>query len=619
MTKAIQQNGRIENINGLKFYEQDVLMCSYIYSDDVKINVSIDYRNPGFGIIFAECNGDNISRYSNINLIRIGDLEWSLIKIKNGEQAVINNGSTPLQSSFDEENILNLTISKSGRYIKLYSDQKEILKSSIGDELGKYNIGFYSNSENTIISADVYEKKPQDWITNIENSNGGRVSFKRDTILFENGDGYIESEQQKIKLKAGKYWIDFTAKEVNKNLDIKYYIFESEYDNLEIDPCKKNIVNYDDNSFTLEEDTEVNILFQCSSGEISNISIKDDINQSYVSNSGCEAETKDGSKVIVNLDNIKKITWIGCINNIPTYKINEEAPYYIIKYGDNKYTYSMLSMSLNKEYSFSFLKNDKNKWQLEIKNEGTVFFYEFDTLEKTMEFFYNISGYAKDIIVTTLDGIEINILLQKNYKKYVPIEIESPIIVTDENNSPFDLSSDYRYIETNGKYIFTNWCREYFNGQAKTIFTEKNILDGVDSVILYGIKDDIDIDKIYNISNDKVIHDISTFSKKYDIISSEYYDVTGNSIELAEKITDMKYKYYIVDYLKSDSYCINIAKDNNDNDIYEVDISTSNEKFITLYDMTKDGQIKHYKIIDNISPIDDYFISVKKREDGEDF
>lgn len=306
MTKAIQQNGRIENINGLKFYEQDVLMCSYIYSDDVKINVSIDYRNPGFGIIFAECNGDNISRYSNINLIRIGDLEWSLIKIKNGEQAVINNGSTPLQSSFDEENVLNLTISKSGRYIKLYSNQKEILKTSIGDELGKYNIGFYSNSENTIISADVHEKKPQDWITNIENSNGGRVSFKRDTILFENGDGYIESELQKIKLKAGKYWIDFTAKEVNKNLDIKYYIFESEYDNLEIDPCKKNIVNYDDNSFTLEKDTEVNILFQCANGEISNISIKDDINQSYVSNSGCEAETKDGSKVIVNLDNIKK-------------------------------------------------------------------------------------------------------------------------------------------------------------------------------------------------------------------------------------------------------------------------------------------------------------------------
>ena len=38
-----------------------------------------------------------------------------------------------------------------------------------------------------------------------------------------------------------------------------------------------------------------------------------------------------------------------------------------------------------------------------------------------------------------------------------------------------------------------------------------------------------------------------------------------------------------------------------------------------LYDMTKDGQIKHYKIVDNISPIDDYFISVKKREDGEDF
>ena len=158
--------------------------------------------------------------------------------------------------------------------MRLYADGKEISRMSIKQDLVKYKIGFYSNYGNTIISSNIFEYRPMPWFTNVENSNGGRVSFKRDTIIFENGDKSLETEQQKIKLKAGKYWLSFNTKKINDELDIKYFLFPSKYEKLEISPEKKSILDYKDNSFVLESDEEINILFQCKSGEVSNISIK---------------------------------------------------------------------------------------------------------------------------------------------------------------------------------------------------------------------------------------------------------------------------------------------------------------------------------------------------------
>lgn len=623
MAISIQQNGRIENQNGIRFYEQDAIMCSYVYTNDIKIDVSLDYRNSGFGIIFAEYNSKSMLNSSNdIKLLRIGDLEWSLVQIKNNEQRTLYKGGSPIRSTYNEENIIKITVRKIGRQMRLYADGKEISRMSIKQDLVKYKIGFYSNYGNTIISSNIFEYRPMPWFTNVENSNGGRVSFKRDTIIFENGDKSLETEQQKIKLKAGKYWLSFNTKKINDELDIKYFLFPSKYEKLEISPEKKSILDYKDNSFVLESDEEVNILFQCKSGEVSNISIKDDINQSYVSNSGDKPLTKEGSKVIVHLENIKKIRWNGCVEYVPKYNISDELPYHIIKYGNSRYTYTALSMDLKHEYSFSFYRSDdKKSWTLNIADgNNNIFLNTFTAVEKTMEFFYNITGYAKDIIITLNDGTEINVLLQKSYKKYIPIEIESPVIVTDENYIPFDLSSDYRFDTKNNKYIFTNWGREYFNGNSNKLFTEKNILNDSDTVVLFGIKDDMNEDFLYDISDSKIIHDISPkCSSKYDIIASEYYNVLSDCVELSETITDKGYKYYVVDYMKDNSYCINVAKDNNDNDIYEVDISTDDEKFITFYDMAKNGQIRHYKIIDNINPVDDYFISATMREVGEVF
>lgn len=616
----LQTNGRIENINGLHFYEQDIVMLDYVYAGDIKIKTKIDFRNPGFGIVFAEYKSEDISTSNNSYLVRLGNLDWSLMQVKSDKQDKVSSGSQPIKPDIQNENIQNIVFTKSGKKLKTYlvnTEEEEIASITIPEVFAKYRIGFYSNAENTIIASDISELRPQFWFTNVENSNGGRISFKRDAILFEHGDKAMEVEQQRIKLGAGKYWLDFDVDALNNEENINYYLFPTRLGSLEIDPVKKNILAKN-NSFVLDKDTEVNLLFQCKSGQVSNICIKDEPYESYVSTSGDTSETKAGSKVVVHLENITKITWNGQIDSVPYYDASSEPPYHIISYDSNRFTYSDLSILLQNEYNFSFYK-DNDKWNLKIESGNTVLCQkEFDMNDeaKTMEFFYNISGYARNIIVTLLDGTEMNILLQKTYKKYVPIEIESPIIVVDESDEPFDLSSDYRYNVKTDKYIFTNWSREYYEGNSQVLFTENKILNSADSVYLYGIKDAISIENLYDITSDTLINDISQCAKRHDIIAAEYYTVSDNSIDLSEALMDMEYKYFIVDYLKSDSYAINIAEDNNGNDIYEVDIATDQTKFVTLYDMNENGQISHYKIIDNMVPNDDYFITMYKQEEG---
>ena len=44
MKQIFDSNSRIEKINdGIKFYEQDILSCSYVFEDDLIIDLDIDY------------------------------------------------------------------------------------------------------------------------------------------------------------------------------------------------------------------------------------------------------------------------------------------------------------------------------------------------------------------------------------------------------------------------------------------------------------------------------------------------------------------------------------------------------------------------------------------------
>lgn len=626
----LQDNSRIENINGLHFYEQDIVMLDYVYTNNIKIVMDADYRYPGLGIILAEYKNDNVGESNNVFLLRIGNIEWSIINTNINKQSKVAGGSCPLAPAYTG-NKISLTFTKSGKNIKLYlnntSKPVELAEYTLKEDIANFRIGFYSNRGNTIFNADIYDDRPQFWFTSIKNSNGGRISFKKDTIKFEHGDKAMETEQEKILLYPGKYYLHYDVSEVIKKSDIKCFLIPSQYSS-EIDAKKKNILNKD-NSFTVKEIENAddqgqlfNILFQCKHGTVSNICIKDNQNQSYVSTDGDSAVTKEGSKVIVHLNDIIKIRWTGLIEKIPDYKTSEDIPYYIVKYGSYKSIKEDFGIKLNTEYNYIFeLCNNNTQWKLNVnsddENLNVSKLYTNNRQINTMEFFNNIQGYAQDIIITLKDNTEINVLLQKTYKKYVPIEIKSPILVIDEDENPFDLSSSYRYSESSSKYIFTNWEREYFNGNTEKLTTENKILATNDSCILYGIKKEIALDKIYNIKNDDAINDISLCSNSYDVISSEYFTVSNKRvIEISRNIYDKKYKYFILDYLKDDSYCVNIVEDKNKNEIYEVDIATEKDKFTTLYDMSESGQIRTYKIMDNLNPKDDYYITLTKPEEG---
>ena len=626
----LQNNSRIENINGLHFYDQDIVMLDYIYTNNVKIIMDADYRYPGLGIILAEYKNDNVGESNNVFLLRIGNIEWSMINTNIDKQLKVAGGSCPLAPAYTG-NKISLTFTKSGKNIKLYlnntSKPVELAEYTLKEDIANFRIGFYSNKGNTIFNANIYDDRPQFWFTSIKNSNGGRISFKKDTIKFEHGDKAMEIEQEKILLYPGKYYLHYDVSEVINKSDIKCFLIPSQYSS-EIDAKKKNILNKD-NSFTVKEieDTDdqrqlFNILFQCKHGTVSNICIKDNQNQSYVSTDGDSAVTKEGSKIIVHLDDIIKVRWTGLIEKIPDYKASEDIPYYIVKYGSYKSIKEDFGIKLNTEYNYIFeLCNNNTQWKLNVnsddENLNVSKLYTNNRQINTMEFFNNVQGYAQDIIITLKDNTEINVLLQKTYKKYVPIEIKSPILVIDEDENPFDLSSSYRYSESSSKYIFTNWEREYFNGNTEKLTTENKILDANDSCILYGIKKEIALDKIYNIKNNDAINDISLCSNSYDVISSEYFTVSNKRvIEISRNIHDRKYKYFILDYLKDDSYCVNIVEDKNKNEIYEVDIATEKDKFTTLYDMSESGQIRTYKIMDNLNPKDDYYITLKKPEEG---
>ena len=47
----LKSNSRIELLDGIRFYEQDVLYDDYVFTGSFKIELDIDYYNNGFGIM----------------------------------------------------------------------------------------------------------------------------------------------------------------------------------------------------------------------------------------------------------------------------------------------------------------------------------------------------------------------------------------------------------------------------------------------------------------------------------------------------------------------------------------------------------------------------------------
>ena len=141
---------------------------------------------------------------------------------------------------------------------------------------------------------------PKDWVVNIKNTNGGRVSFHADGFTIQECEYNADIEQQNIELPAGTYWVSYKE---SADSDIVIYVNKALKDkakegHLTNQPTildrTKNILK-EDGSFTLEEAGKVNLKFTGTHGTIDNIAIKNLRDSSYVSTDSTGKSKREGS------------------------------------------------------------------------------------------------------------------------------------------------------------------------------------------------------------------------------------------------------------------------------------------------------------------------------------
>ena len=594
MANIFLPNCRVkQTANGILFYEQDVLCCEYVFAGDLKIDLTADILEPGFGIVLLKNNDKPALEANKVHIFKLGSLDFSVIKKKYSIYSIPSHSSC---SFVPPSNNVNIRFIKSGAKISMYIGDLKISDYVMTDQYDSYRIGFYSNKNNTIKSARIYGGTPEKWTTNVKNTNGGRVKFFLNGFTIENCEHNLEVEQDKVELKAGTYYLDCAKSEGS---DIESFVFE--YNDQEVDDTDKTILNNKDGKFIMKDDGYVDIKFKGHDGTVKNVCIKDDPESSYVQTDKA-AVTIDGSWIKINLAGLKRVIWSGIIYTIPDESdLTKPSKYSIVE--TKKQSLRLGDLGVEKKQSYDY-EVTTDKMQLTVA--GRV-----KDLELTQEdgnvitVFNNVNAKITKLILTMEDGTEINVIVQKTYKFYLPASVKGPIIVIDENEVPLDLSSSYRYAENDKEYVFTNWEREIFTSDSEMVLAS---IPGAsdDSVIIYGVADAgiLDKDRIFNIPNKESINSVDLCADKYSIISGKEYDREDANIEIDSSIRS-KYKYFIVDYLKQDSYCVNFIESLNNN---EIDISTDCE---TLYIVHEKDTSSGY-ITTEIYPTGNKYIVLRK-------
>lgn len=572
----LQPTSRIEQTEkGISFYEQDILFDDYIYTGDFDIEVTVDYNNIGFGIMFANSEGSSLLDKDELLLFKIGNKNAEVIYKKEELQSTIANFSCAYAKTCTED--LSIKIQKrSNKYILFVGSQK-ITEYKAACDIESFNIGYYSNKDNVIKKIKISASVPYSWMVNMENTNGGYIEFFRDGFELKECTDNAEIGQMDILLRRGKYYLKYKSTDT----DVKAYVFESEAD--EIIDDEKNILKKD-GSFTVESNKKVTIKFVGTKGKISKICITSLKDNEYVRTNPDVGNSiiNEGSYIKFLLDNIKEISFKGTVFYVPGNNHTGPFDYQIIADENRNYGIYDTNTALNIQYEYKFAKGIMSIYKekrliKELKINGSV-----------LTIFKNINAVITDLIVTDINGNNENIIVENTIKKFVPGAIKSPITVLDETNMPLDLSSSYRYYYKNGRkqFVFTNKEREYFK-PAHSIRLNSIPSSKSGTIITYGIRENskLDIDRILEIEKEGK-DTIDACANIYDILFEsdlKYVDKKAKEIRISD-LSD--YKLIIVDYLKEDSFCINYRYNLNS---YEVDISTERDdkNLQILYDNTE--------------------------------
>lgn len=578
---------RIEkNRLGIKFYEQDMLVDNYVYSGDLEATVILSYVTPGFGIALINSEGYSLKDKNEILLFRIGYKEASII-YKNGDKqktlAVFNTPTitTPISN-------LKIKLKKTNNTYQLYIKDKLIGSFKVPYELLSYNIGYYSSADNVIKNLNIVSSIPYGWIVNMSNTQHGYINFEKNGFYLSSCKGVAEIEQVKIQLSPGTYYLKYNKEEVDGVFDIKSYVTLYNDDNI-VDE-EKDMLSLADGSFVVHFPTFVNLKFKGSSGKISKIHITKQKHNDYVATSPDRGDyiDIDGSRIEVRLGELTKVEWTGVVNNVPVGEDTSPYSYAIVSDNISNFGLNDLNIATGAEYTYAF---DCDKRKLCIYKKGKMIKTLTLQTKYLLTIFKNIHGVITNIKLTTKTGSVLDGIIQTTYKKYVPMSISSPILVTDSKGFPLNISSSNRYYYKNGNknqkmFVFTNIEREYF--APKHVIKLTNTPAAITgSIIVYGIKKNatVDLDRILEIPNEDMLNSIDACANIYDILfEKDLRNIDKESGQI--RLYDIEeYQLIIVDYQKKDSYAINYKYDLG---AYELDISIDDgEEADVIYDNTE--------------------------------
>ena len=564
-------NSRIELVDGIRFYEQDVLYDDYIYTGDCQIDVDLDYYNNGFGILLINSNNKILSNVNAALLFRLNHKSLEVIYKENSLQKIVGVFSSAHSVTCTDN--LQISLRKIKNKYTMAIGGQIVCDIEMNYDFENYHLGFYSNQDNTINYINVAGNVPYGWIVNMRQTNGGYIDFHRDGFELSHCKYPAEIEQIRIKLTRGEYYLKYDA----IDSDVKAYIMLS--DDEEIYDDEKNILRAD-GSFIMTKNGHVSLKFKGTTGRVNNIAITTSKFNDYVRTSPDYGDIRmiEDSYLKLNLLNIKEFVLSGCIINAPGTIHSSPSHYSILKDKDN--VYGLFDLNISEGVYYDYIYSNHHLWIRIDDNTLT----EIDISGDYLYLFNNVNGKITNFVITDFQDKTTNITVENTIKQYVPAVIKSPIVILDKNELPLELSSSYRYYYKDGQryYWFTNTEREYFK-PAYSILLEDKPLDVDGTIIVYGIRKDSkwELDRLLEVEKEG-FDSLNACADLYDIIFEEnlrYINKNTGEIRL-DSIDD--YQWIVVDYLKDKSYCLNYRYDLNS---YEVDISVkAGEEIKMVYD-----------------------------------
>lgn len=598
-TTIFDFNSRVERIQeGIRFYESDILCCSYLFESDLIIDMKIDYIASGFGIVIAKDNGHSFREADDVYLFRIGTNDFSIIRKHLLEQNTLITNSCVLSSSYNNKNI-HLKFSFKDNIASLdwltltLSGTEEIFnlgKLKLTDSINRYKIGFYSSAGNIIRETTFLSGVPEHWHTSIKNVRGGRMAFFTDGFRIENCEYDAEIEQQDILLNPGTYYVSYDTETINNKFDIECIVFptNTEYIEANFEDPNKNLLQKDGSLVVTEDIPSVNIKFKGTNGIIKNIILKDDPDSEFIETEG-EVISIPGSWMTIFLDDLTEIRWRGTINTVPQYiDLTKPCPYAVIETVNHRTTLEEANISLKKEYGYIYKVEDST---LLIGDTDYNQFHKNLKIELTTEdnnqinVFHNLNGYIYELIITKKDGTQIDILHQKTYKKYVPADINSPIIVTDEKlEDSFDLSAAYREVVSSKTKISL-----YPTRYTISIFQDVPF-SNLANYKVYAIPKEATIN--FNATS------IDEYASSYVELTSKQYSINSNDVITLDDDIIQRYKYVAVEYTSIEDFTYyftnyerEVFNDTQSVILLEKDILETSDNVI-VYGVLKDANIK---------------------------